>query len=198
MDNAATDPIAALHEAVDDLVLPLAEAHAGRLRCERGCSSCCVDDLTVFEVEAAPIRLLDAELLRTGTPHPEGACAFLDDRGACRIYERRPYVCRTQGYPLRWLDDVDGVPVELRDICPLNDQGGPPIEDLPAELCWTIGPFEDRLALLQRASGDGSMTRVRLRDLFERPTAPPPGPLLGPDQSLSKGDGAPGAPSDRG
>ena len=34
---------------------------------------------------------------------PEGACAFLDGEGGCRVYPDRPYVCRTQGLPLRWI-----------------------------------------------------------------------------------------------
>ncbi|QDV32429.1 YkgJ family cysteine cluster protein [Tautonia plasticadhaerens] len=167
-----TDAVAALHLDVDRDAAPLDEAHRGRLKCGLGCSGCCVDDLTVFEVEADLIRRHHPSLLDGGSPHPEGACAFLDDRGACRIYEHRPYVCRTQGYPLRWLDERDeetgGAVVELRDICPLNDgpDAGPPIEELPAEQCWTLGPAEGRLAHLQRIADGGRMTRVRLRDLF--------------------------------
>jgi hypothetical protein len=120
--------------------------------------------LTVFEVEAEPIRRHHAELLRTGTPHVEGACAFLDAEGACRIYPERPYVCRSQGLPLRWIDERDGQPVEFRDICPLNEDGEP-VERLAAEECWTLGPFEERLARLQLAAGEDS-NRTALRDLF--------------------------------
>jgi len=81
-------------------------------------------------------------------------CAFLDDAGACRIYSHRPYVCRSQGVPLRWTDeDEAGDLVELRDICPLNE-AGTPIEALPAESCWSIGWAETALAQLQ-SSLDG-------------------------------------------
>lgn len=96
-------------------------------------------------------------------PHPDGACAFLDAEKRCRIYEHRPYVCRTQGLPLRWLEEdeeTDEV-FEARDICPPNAEG-PPLEELPAEACWTIGPFEERLA---RQQNDGE--RVALRSLFD-------------------------------
>ncbi len=94
-------------------------------------------------------------------------CAFLDAEGGCRIYAERPYVCRTQGLPLRWLEPQGDLTVELRDICPLNDQDLEldPIESLNAEVCWTIGPFEDRLAALQ-VSSPGSAQRTFLRDLF--------------------------------
>lgn len=128
--------------------------HAARLECRRGCSSCCVDGLTVFDVEAEPIRRHHAALLATGVPHAAGACAFLDGEGGCRIYADRPYVCRTQGLPLRWLEEGEGGEgqiVERRDICPLNDVGEP-LEDLAETDCWTLGPFEERLARLQIAA----------------------------------------------
>lgn len=138
--------------------------HANRLHCQRGCSSCCVDDLEVFDVEAEEIRKHHHALLAEGSAHPIGACAFLDESGACRIYEERPYVCRTQGLPLRWIDDVGEQPVELRDICPLNGNADP-IEEIPADDCWTLGPTEEKLALLQFDEPDRSK-RVRLRSLF--------------------------------
>ena len=79
---------------------------------------------------------------------------FLGSEGECRIYAIRPYVCRTQGLPLRWIEDD----IDYRDICELNDV---PVETLEPEACWTIGEFEERLARMQ---GDGK--RVALRDLF--------------------------------
>lgn len=155
--------VLALHEAVDRQVAPLVQRHAARLECRRGCHECCVDELTVFEVEAERIRSEYARLLVQDEPHPPGACAFLSADGACRIYEARPYVCRTQGLPLRWTDeDGDGEPVEYRDICRLNE-AGEPIEALEPEDCWTLGPVESELAQLQ---ADGR--RVRLRDLWGR------------------------------
>lgn len=150
-----------LHADVDREASAVATKHGARLRCARGCSACCVDELTVFEVEADAIRRAHGDLLSDGVPHPAGACAFLDDEGACRIYAVRPYVCRTQGLPLRWFGD-DG---EYRDICPLNEPDGPPITALPEEACWTIGPIEGRLSELQRERGPAG-ARVPLRDLF--------------------------------
>ena len=158
----------ALHEDISLQAGELAACHGPRLQCERGCSDCCVDELTVFAVEAERIRRNQGELLREGSPHPPGACAFLDAQGACRIYEDRPYVCRTQGLPLRWLEETgDGQGVEYRDICTLNE-AGPPVEDLEAADCWTLGPMEGRLAALQEAWGDGTLQRVTLRSLFQR------------------------------
>ncbi len=155
-----------LYREVDKEAHRLAQIHRDRLRCGRGCPSCCVDGITVFEIEAENIRGRHAQLLATAPAHPEGACAFLDAEGSCRIYANRPYVCRTQGLPLRWTEErADGSVVELRDICPLNDEGAP-IETLAPEACWALGPYEGRLAELERRSGAGGMARVRLRDLF--------------------------------
>jgi hypothetical protein len=153
--------------AVDRRVRRLQAAHAARLRCRRGCSGCCVDGLTVFEVEARYIRHHCGRLLAAEVPHPAGACALLDAEGACRIYTYRPYVCRTQGLPLRWIDQLpDGSPVEMRDICPVNE-AGPPVERLPAKSCWTIGPFEQTLSRLQTADGSRRLLRVPLRTLMQ-------------------------------
>ena len=153
-----------LHARVDQAAAAVGSQHGARLVCKLGCIGCCADELTVFEVEAERIRRAYPSLLENGAPHAAGRCAFLSEEGACRVYEARPYVCRTQGLPLRWIDEE--LQAELRDICELND-GDPPIETLPAEACWTIGPVEDELADLQRAWGQ-QMTRVPLRELFRR------------------------------
>lgn len=139
--------------------------HAARLRCRCGCAACCVDELTVFAVEAALIRARAPGVLREA-PHPPGACGFLDEAGACRIYAQRPYVCRTQGLPLRWVDfDAPGGPVERRDVCPRNEPG-PAIETLPAADCWELGPAEARLARIEAERTGGALVRVALRELF--------------------------------
>ena len=92
-----------LHEMIDELAAPLNAQHEPRLQCKRGCFGCCTDDLTVFTIEAERIKQDYPQLLADEQPHAPGRCAFLDAQGACRIYDARPYVCRTQGLPLRWL-----------------------------------------------------------------------------------------------
>jgi Fe-S-cluster containining protein len=151
---------------VDAAAGKLESVHAERLQCGKGCSSCCVDGITVFEVEAENIRSRHGDLLEHGTPHDEGVCAFLDEEGACRIYEDRPYVCRTQGLPLRWVEEVDEGYVEYRDICPLNDDPEEPLESLSENKFWTIGEFEGRLARLQQQKDAEEGQRTPLRELF--------------------------------
>lgn len=176
------DWVERLHALVDEAARPTERANAARLRCRAGCAGCCVDDLTVFEIEAAVIRRHHAALLDTAEPHPPGACAFLDAEGRCRIYEQRPYVCRTQGLPLRWLaEDEDGEIVEERDICPEN-ASGPPLEELEADACWTIGPFEQRLADRQHAEDGDRGERVALRSLFAQADAKRRLPVVAADR----------------
>ena len=155
-----------LYRDIDERVEQLCRIHAGRIQCRYGCSSCCIDDITVYEVEAQYILHQYIHILKTSIPHPSGACVFLHGEGLCRIYAHRPYVCRTQGLPLRWMEELpEGRVVEMRDICPLNDSGEP-IVNLASENCWEIGPFEERLARLQYAADGGEMRRVALRALF--------------------------------
>ena len=154
------DYVIQLHGVVDAQTAPLARTHGTRLRCHLGCTACCVDGITVFEIEAARIRAGAPEVLRQ-EPGPIGACAFLKEDGACRVYAHRPYVCRTQGLPLRWAERPG---VELRDICTLNAEG-PPIDALPPDQSWTLGPVEARLRQAQDRVQPGA--RVALRDLFE-------------------------------
>ncbi len=165
-DQAQHD-LVALHEEVDRETRALAVVHADRLQCRRGCHACCVDELTVTQIEAERIRRAHPELLATGTPNPVGACAFLDVEGACRIYAERPLVCRSQGLPLRiFFEDEEEQIEERRDICPLNLAGGPPLESLPEDACWLVGPHELRLTHLDERAGGSDEARVRLRDLF--------------------------------
>lgn len=155
-----------MYERVDGYVEELLLRLGERITCKRGCAGCCVDGLTVFEIEAEYIRHQSGELLASEKPHARGACAFLDDDGGCRIYDDRPYVCRTQGLPLRWFEtEDDGRMIEMRDICPRNDSEDERVEHLPSEECWLIGPFEGRLAELQREEF-GELRRVSLRGLW--------------------------------
>lgn len=148
-----------LHAAIDSRAAALAALHEGKLECRRGCFGCCIDGITVFEVEAERIRTAAAALPTTDAAHPPGRCAFLGAAGECRIYAARPYVCRTQGLPLRWIDEE--AEAEYRDVCELNDAVG--VTELAPEECWTIGEAEETLARM-----NGGRGRVALRELFAR------------------------------
>jgi Fe-S-cluster containining protein len=167
IDDAARAQLARLHRAVDSMVVPLVELHGARLQCKRGCHACCVDGLTVFALEAVQIAEHHRELLESGEPGPQGACAFLDAEGGCRIYAQRPYVCRTQGLPLRWVEASNDEVVEQRDVCELNfvDEQETLVA-LPAAQCFTLGPVEERLR--EQAEQANATERIPLRSLFRR------------------------------
>ncbi len=166
MTNDPVGLVARLHAVVDVMMEPHLNRHQERLACKVGCVGCCRDNLTVFEVEAARIRLQHADVLESAQAHPPGACAFLSEEGACRIYDARPYVCRTHGLPLRWLEVREEQIIEFRDICPLNEVEDEPLDTLEDEDCWLIGPVEDRLASFQGMYGEEG-ARVSLRSLLE-------------------------------
>ncbi len=172
------EKVSRLHAEVDSVVIAITNRLennlTSKLECRKGCHACCEDGLKVFPVEAALIMAHAPDLLASGKPNTGAGCAFLDNAGACRIYPWRPYVCRTQGLPLRWLEeDQTGETVELRDICPLNEEtlqsARKPLEDLSPDLCWTIGDIESRLAGLQASVSGFSveLPRIPLRDFFE-------------------------------
>ncbi|MCP5059351.1 MAG: YkgJ family cysteine cluster protein [bacterium] len=164
--NEALAALHRLHGDVDRRAEALRAEHADRLQCARGCASCCIDGLSVSQIEAEGIRRGHPALLAEANPHSEGACAFLSEDDSCRIYPNRPYVCRTQGLPLRWLDeDQDQEIREHRDICELN-LAGPPLTGLRPEACWLLGPTELAIDRIEQSWRPGPQLRVLLRDLF--------------------------------
>lgn len=164
-DDSVLEKLEALYREIDSETGRLTLLHRERLECRKGCSQCCCDGISVFGVEAANIRKKAAAVLQK-EPNHRGGCAFLGMEGECRIYEHRPYVCRTQGLPLRWWEKVEeNEVVERRDICPLNESG-PPLEELVPETMWLIGPFEGALASLESTVSGSAQKRVKLRSLF--------------------------------
>lgn len=105
--------------------------------------------------------------MKNENPSPAGMCAFLNEEGACRIYHSRPFVCRTHGIPIAYLQKDDEGEFELRDICPLNEKGEP-IENLTEDYIFQNQSWEEKLALLQLLADKGEMERIPLRGLFNK------------------------------
>lgn len=133
--DALLDEYVAARTKIDDAVAHVSARRASDLACRVGCSSCCVDGLTVLAVEAhAIVHHLEHEGLARIPAPPPGGCAFLDDGGACTIYEARPFLCRTHGLPLR-APKSEGTPTArtltvVDDVswCALNFTARPPEE----------------------------------------------------------------------
>ncbi len=95
------------------------------MQCKAGCSGCCQDGLTVFALEADPIRQAVAShnegtraRVRAQADDPaRTTCALLLD-GQCVVYAERPLLCRSHGLPL--------VAEDRTSHCALNFVSQPP------------------------------------------------------------------------
>lgn len=96
--------------AYSDLIKRLSEIeknllknYINDLQCKRGCAECC-ELLSVFSVEAdfiqnALAKLPGATLEALKKKKKVKECPLLLD-GVCPIYDSRPVICKTHGYPL--------------------------------------------------------------------------------------------------
>ena len=113
----------ALLAKLDSHAKRLLARYRGHIACSEGCAGCCSLS-SVFAVEACAMvlstgrlpakkrwALFDRAALKTDASGEAARCLFLlDDR--CLLYDARPVICRTHGYPLL---------VEGRvDYCPKN------------------------------------------------------------------------------
>ncbi len=160
------DALKQFYVALDSHVNAIEEKNKARINCKKGCFSCCKDDLEVFGIEAEFIRKHQSEFLKNNSAAPKGACALLDEEGACRIYDSRPFICRTHGVPIAYLQEDETGEYELRDICLLNEEGES-LENLSTEKIFQNNAWEEKLALLQIMADKGKMERFLLRNLFE-------------------------------
>jgi Fe-S-cluster containining protein len=108
--------------------------YADKIRCGKGCHSCCLHGLTVNGLERENIRrhlvstpglAEKAEVNAKANHHNGQRCSFLDADGACLIYEARPIVCRSHGVPLKTaLESDPAVHISSStahlSVCPLN------------------------------------------------------------------------------
>jgi hypothetical protein len=75
--------------------------------CSKGCSSCCISDLTVCSIEAHYMKTAISDKIFNSSNISNAAnanCIFLIDN-ECFIYDYRPVICRTQGLPLLYESD---------------------------------------------------------------------------------------------
>lgn len=90
--------------------------------------------------------------------------------GACSVYEARPVICRTHGFPLLYVDE--DTQEALLDVCPLNfSEAEEQLENLAEDevlLMHTINEYlvGTHLRYLQKTTGDVS-AGLRRRSLAE-------------------------------
>lgn len=127
---------------VDIVIAELSSRLHHFLHCGPGCASCC-QSFSVLPIEAALIEERIAHKSPPAQPHHH--CPLLLDQ-RCTVYTQRPLICRTQGLPIAYVDEIE----ERIDVsaCPLNFSDEHPFElnDL-----FFIDQFNSRLSALNRA-----------------------------------------------
>lgn len=156
--DAAGEALVTLRSRVDAHFDAAASKAGPSMRCARGCDACCHVDLSVFEVEAAPIREALAalpsavrEAVRAQAEQTDH-CAMLV-AGSCAVYEHRPLICRSHGVAVK-LDDGSV------DHCPLNFTDADP----PAGTVLNLAAINQPLSVMATL-WDGHGARVRLATL---------------------------------
>ena len=111
------DAYGKLIEDVACLTARLGSRHRKHLHCVAGCSSCC-RRFSVSPIEAALIseRLDFSSVLHCSKRSGDTCGLLIDD--LCSIYSDRPLICRTQGLPIGYIDEMN----ERIDVsvCSLN------------------------------------------------------------------------------
>jgi hypothetical protein len=129
----------ALRDKVDSFATAVGRRRKADLHCQAGCAACCQVDLTVSAVEAAAIRSHLAALAKSERAEIEASlraaatttavrCVMLRADDRCAIYAARPLVCRSQGLPLLYPQELvekaaqRGVTADGKALtcCPLN------------------------------------------------------------------------------
>ncbi|PIE60846.1 MAG: zinc/iron-chelating domain-containing protein [Desulfobacterales bacterium] len=121
------------------------------IACKKGCDDCC-QFLTLFPVEAfalsrafAALSQHDRERVMSQARAGEDACPLLVDH-VCMVYQARPVICRTHGFPIYLEKDGD----IMVDFCTKNFKG---IKEIPKSALLDI----DQLNILLTAVNQNFM-----------------------------------------
>ncbi|RKD88226.1 YkgJ family cysteine cluster protein [Mangrovibacterium diazotrophicum] len=88
---------------VDKLTESLSSLHSKHMQCRKGCDLCCMN-YRIFPVEYFAVQQALSEKPVKTMESKDGSCVFLKDH-ACQIYEHRPFICRTHGLPLLYMNE---------------------------------------------------------------------------------------------
>lgn len=118
--------------------------HAAHMSCRAGCQHCCME-FSIFPVEFHAILHEAGAKLQPGNQDlPGGSCPFLANQ-QCLIYQSRPFICRTQGFPLLYLNDEQW---EL-SVCELNFTRFE-MEDFDQQNTFPQDTFNSRLYMINQ------------------------------------------------
>jgi len=146
----ALDNYRRLLAKTDERCREILKNYAGHIRCKKGCAVCC-RHISVFPVEAAFMRFAVKALPQSAADHirkkaraasPEGECPLLED-GLCLLYDSRPIICRTHGFPIFFIQDGN----QQVDVCPLNFEG---VSSLSGQAAIDLERLNQTLSLINR------------------------------------------------
>ncbi len=129
---------------VDELTEKLSGLHKDHMQCRKGCDLCCMN-YRIFPVEYFEIQQSLKEKPAQTTESNDDSCIFLKDH-VCQIYEHRPFICRTHGLPLLYLNEEQW---EL-SACELNFNEFDD-EDFSAENTFPQDTFNSELFQINKA-----------------------------------------------
>ncbi|MBW1971692.1 MAG: hypothetical protein DRG20_04550 [Deltaproteobacteria bacterium] len=101
-----------LIKGIESITSKIKEKYKDDIQCKEGCDECCNYHLSLFPIEAyylkkgfESLRGIERDILLNKCiniikdPNYRGPCPLLEKK-RCLLYEYRPIICRTQGYPL--------------------------------------------------------------------------------------------------
>jgi Fe-S-cluster containining protein len=135
-----------LRDEVSELSEKLASLHKDEMACKKGCAECCMN-FQVLPVEYFSIL----NEIKKDTPKDFGSqpaddenCNFLVN-DLCQIYQSRPFICRTHGLPLLFMNQ-EGDAWEL-SACPLNFKK---FDDFHTENTFPQDTYNSKLFLINQ------------------------------------------------
>ncbi len=152
----------ALLSRVDAHIKQVQTKYLNEIVCKKGCDDCC-RFLNLFPVEAFALSAafcqmdnLCQDLIMKGLEKGTDGCPLLIE-GQCMLYEARPIICRTHGYPLYF--EKDGK--TLVDFCPKNFKG---VSSFPKESLFDLEQLNTLLATINKQFIESIETDVPLAD----------------------------------
>jgi Fe-S-cluster containining protein len=159
-----------LEQRLTKKISNLTKILAHGLHCRAGCTDCCIG-FSVLAIEAERIRKAFKNLpeqsrqqIASQARKDTETCPLLID-GLCAVYENRPFICRTHGLPLAYINEEQQA-IEV-SVCPLNFT---PDYEFTQEQLLFMDEFNGELFALNRnyceEQGLDPETRIGIKTLF--------------------------------
>ncbi len=133
---------------VDAHIAKVLKTQAQQITCKKGCDDCC-RFLNLFPVEAFALSRAfkalpekDQNRIQKKAEQGEDQCPLLIDH-ICMLYQARPVICRTHGFPI-YMNKKGDVMV---DFCPENFKG---MTGLPKEVMLDLDQLNTLLSTVNQ------------------------------------------------